>query len=102
MARPGYVHGLGLKNSSYSDASSEDSGPKKVLPETKQQLLHTTTNTSSIGPDTDGSRQYGDKTVYKHYYKSMGLFVAACSIFFGMMWGFFTNFPTICELQTLN
>ncbi|KFX95375.1 hypothetical protein O988_05811 [Pseudogymnoascus sp. VKM F-3808] len=95
MARPGYVHGLGLKNSSDSDASSEDSGPKKVVPETKQQLLHTTTNTSSIGPDTDGSRQYGDKTVYKHYYKSMGLFVASCSFFFGMMWGFFTNFPTI-------
>lgn len=99
MGHPGYVHSLGLKGSSGSDASSEISTSKKSVSETKQQLLHaTTTNTSSIAPDADGSRQVGDKTVYKHYFKSMGLFVAGSSFFFGMMWGFFTNFPTICEL----
>jgi len=32
------------------------------------------------------------------YFKSMGLFLAACSLFFAALWGFFTNFPTICEL----
>ncbi|KFY80283.1 hypothetical protein V499_00837 [Pseudogymnoascus sp. VKM F-103] len=93
MARPGYVHSLGLKSSSDSDASSEKSVLKK---ETKQQLLHTTTtNTSSLAADADGSRQVGDKTVYKHYFKSMGLLLAASCFLFGLFWGFFTNFPTI-------
>lgn len=97
MARPGYVHSLGLKSSSDSDASSETSAPKKG---TKQQLLHTTTtNTPSLELEADGSRQVGDKTVYKHYFKSMGLLLAASCFLFGILWGFFTNFPTICELR---
>lgn len=96
MARPGYVHSLGLKSSSDSDAASEKSASKKEI---KQQLLHTTTtHTSSLAPDADGSRQVGDKTVYKHYFKSMGLLLAGSCFFFGILWGFFTNFPTICEL----
>lgn len=99
MSRSGYVQSLGLKSSSGSDASSENSASKKSVPETKQQLLHTTTNTSSLATNADGSRQVGDKTVYKHYFKSMGLLLAASCFLFGLMWGFFTNFPTICELQ---
>ncbi|OBT65097.1 hypothetical protein VE03_05221 [Pseudogymnoascus sp. 23342-1-I1] len=92
MAHPGYVHSLGLKSSSDSDSSSEKSAKK----ETKQQLLHTTTtNTSSLASEADGSRQVGDKTVYKHYFKSMGLLLAASCFFFGILWGFLTNFPTI-------
>lgn len=98
MARQGYVRRLGLKSSSNSDASSEDMGSKNIR-EPKSQLLHmTTTNTSSIVPDADESRQIGDKSVYKHYFKSMGWFLAACSLFFAALWGFFTNFSTICEL----
>ena len=99
MSHSGYVQSLGLKASSDSDASSEKSTLKKSVPETKQQLLHTRTNTSSLATDADGSRQVGDKTVYKHYFKSMGLLLAASFFVFGLMYGFFTNFPTICELH---
>ncbi|RYP55071.1 hypothetical protein DL769_010249 [Monosporascus sp. CRB-8-3] len=96
MTRQGYVQRLGLRGSSDSDASSNKTTSKKSVRESKPQLLHTTTtNTSSLAPHTDESRQLGDKTVYKHYFKSMGLFVAASSLFFAALWGFFTNFPTI-------
>lgn len=98
MASQGYVRRLGLKGLSDNAASTEKTTSKKSAEESKPQMLHTTiTNTSSTAPDADPLRQIGDKTVYKHYFKSMGLFLAACSLFFGVLWGFFTNFPTICE-----
>ncbi|KIM98582.1 hypothetical protein OIDMADRAFT_181890 [Oidiodendron maius Zn] len=96
MTRQGYVQRLGVGASSDSDPSHEKTTSKKSMRESETQLLHTmTTNTSSLTPDTAESRQVGDKTVYKHYFKSMGLLVAAFSLFFAALWGFFTNFPTI-------
>ncbi|RDL31764.1 Uncharacterized protein BP5553_09166 [Venustampulla echinocandica] len=96
MTSQGYVQRLGLRDSSDSDASSAEMTLKKSVRESKPQLLHiTTTTTSSLPLDTEESRKIGDKTVYKHYFKSMGLFLAACSLFFAALWGFFTNFPTI-------
>ncbi|KAF3069773.1 Multidrug resistance-associated protein 1 [Daldinia childiae] len=95
MARQGYVKRLGLSSPSDSDSSSEKSILRKTGQESKAPLLYTTTNTSSLVPDTNGSRQVGDKTVYKHYFKSMGLLVAGGSLVFASLWGFFSNFPTI-------
>lgn len=98
MTGSGYVQRLGLKGSSASDTSSEETTVKKSFWDSKPQVLHTTTtNASSMVADADASRQVGDKTVYKHYLKSMGPFLAASSLFFAALWGFFTNFPTICE-----
>ena len=99
MTGQGYVQRLGLSGSSDSDASSEKTTSKKSISEPKPQVLYrATTTASSLAPNTNGSRQVGDKTVYKHYFKSMGFVLAASSFFFGVCWGFFTNFPTICEL----
>lgn len=99
MTREGYVQRLGLRGSPNGNSSSEKSTSQKSVPESKPHILYTTmTNTSSLVPDTDELRQVGDKTVYKHYFKSMGLLLATCSLFFAGLWGFFTNFPTICEL----
>ncbi|KAJ5375709.1 ABC transporter integral membrane type 1 [Penicillium concentricum] len=96
MNSQGYVQRLGLKSSSDNAAPTEETTSERRAQESKPQMLHTTiTNTSFIPPDTDSSRQVGDKTVYKHYFKSMGLFLAACSLLFSVLWGFFTNFPTI-------
>lgn len=98
MSSQGYVQCLGLKSSSDSDVSSQEPGPKGSPSEPKQPFLHTTaTQTSTRAPDLDEARKAGDKTVYQHYFKSMGLLLAASSLFFGALWGFFTNFPTICE-----
>jgi ABC-type multidrug transport system fused ATPase/permease subunit len=66
------------------------------MQESKQQLLHrTSTHASTLAPDSDTSRQAGDKTVYKLYIKSMGWFLAASSLFLATLFGFFTNFPVI-------
>lgn len=100
MSSQGYVQCLGLKSSSESDASSEDTRPgqKRSLEEPEAPLLHlTSTKKSEQAAGADEARRAGDKTVYKHYFKSMGILLAASSLFFGALWGFFTNFPTICE-----
>jgi ABC-type multidrug transport system fused ATPase/permease subunit len=53
--------------------------------------------TPSVPCDNTGSRQGGDWTVYKQYFKSMGLTLAISSLGFAVLWGFFTNFSTVCE-----
>ncbi|PWY83785.1 P-loop containing nucleoside triphosphate hydrolase protein [Aspergillus sclerotioniger CBS 115572] len=95
MTTQGYVQRLELKASSNSDASSDKTPSKQSVRESKPQLLQTTTIPSSPGSDTDASRQVGDKTIYKHYFKSMGWLVGGCSLFFAALWGFFTNFATV-------
>ncbi|KAG8156791.1 hypothetical protein KVR01_013396 [Diaporthe batatas] len=93
MSRKGYVQCLGLKSSSESDVSSQDPSGHQDL---EAPLLHlATTKTSEPAPAVDEARRAGDKTVYKHYFKSMGIVLASSSLFFGALWGFFTNFPTI-------
>lgn len=60
--------------------------PKQSVRESTLQLLNTTTtNKSSLAPDADASRREGDITVYTHYIKSMGLFLAAFSLFFAAL-----------------
>ncbi|EED19910.1 ABC multidrug transporter, putative [Talaromyces stipitatus ATCC 10500] len=96
VARQGYIKRLGLSGSLDSSASSDKSTSMKGIREVNSQLLRTTTiNISSSEPDTDSSRQVGDKTVYIHYFKSMGWFLAACSLFLAALWGFFSTFPNI-------
>ncbi|KAI7783325.1 hypothetical protein LA080_012080 [Diaporthe eres] len=96
MRGQGYVQRLGLKSASDSDASSQELGPKEMLGESESPMLQTTMTNTSIGAaGADEARRAGDKTVYKHYFKSMGIFLAAFSLFFAALWGFFTNFPTI-------
>ncbi|KGO73238.1 ABC transporter, integral membrane type 1 [Penicillium italicum] len=97
MASQGYIQRLGLKGSSDDAASTENkTSTKKTSQEPKPEMLQTTmTNKSSIAPGADASRKIGDKTVYKHYFKSMGWFLAASSLLFGVLFGFFTNFPTV-------
>ncbi|KAH6658276.1 putative ABC multidrug transporter [Truncatella angustata] len=95
MSNQGYIQRLGLKDSSESDISSETTCSDKIVRERMLPVLQKTTTDTPLAPSTNVSRQVGDKTVYKHYAKSMGLLLAALSLVFGALWGFFTNFPTI-------
>jgi ABC-type multidrug transport system fused ATPase/permease subunit len=93
MTGQGYVQRLGLKDTSDNHVSSGTTTP---MQEPVQHDMHTTTaKTPTIVPDTDPSRKVGDRTVYKHYVKSMGVYLAALSLFFAALWGLFTNFPTV-------
>jgi ABC-type multidrug transport system fused ATPase/permease subunit len=96
----GYVQRLGLGGSSSDSeaSSSERKRPKTSIREPAPQLpLNTPIEVIALAPDTSESRKVGDRTVYKHYIKSMGWVLAASSFFFAALWGFLTNFPTICE-----
>lgn len=98
MSGQGYVQRLGLSGASDSDGSSDKTTPRNITLESKTQLLHTTTtNTSTLEPGAEESRRAGDSSVYKHYFKSMGWVLAGSCLVIGALWGFFTNFSTICE-----
>ncbi|KAJ5526984.1 ABC multidrug transporter [Penicillium frequentans] len=93
----GYIQRLGLKSIPDREPSCEKQAPKKGI-SVQPQLDRATTassGTTPLSPDAIALRQVGDTTVYKHYFKSMGWFVAACSLFFAALWGFFTNYPSI-------
>ncbi|KAI1674200.1 Cyclic peptide transporter [Pyrenophora tritici-repentis] len=65
-------------------------------PEPQSQLAEVPkTHSISLVPAVGSARQYGDRTVYKQYIKSMGVFLAVCSSFLAALWGFFTNFSTV-------
>jgi ABC-type bacteriocin/lantibiotic exporter with double-glycine peptidase domain len=92
----GYVQHLELKVLSESKSSSASSTTNEG---TMAQLSHITTkDASALTPGTEQSRQVGDRSVYKHYAKSLGWFLTGLSVFFALLWGLFTNFPTICKL----
>jgi ABC-type multidrug transport system fused ATPase/permease subunit len=101
MTSDGYVQRLGLKDSSDDDTSAEEITSQQLVESSRPQSHHISAVETPLASDTDQLRQVGDKTVYKHYAKSMGWFLAALSLFFGILWGFFTNFPTICELTSI-
>jgi ABC-type multidrug transport system fused ATPase/permease subunit len=99
-SREGYVQSLGLNDTSECEPSRDQPASKAGICVSKSTLTETTIASGSrvsLAPDMVSSRQVGDATVYKHYLRSMGWFVAGCSMFFAVLWGFFTNYPTICE-----
>ncbi|KAJ4258143.1 hypothetical protein NW762_008284 [Fusarium torreyae] len=95
-ARPGYVQRMGLRSSFDADDKFERTSPYDTQQESKLEADVTLTRTtSSLSPEVDVARQTGDRTVYKHYGKSVGSVMVICTLFFATLWGFFTNFPTI-------
>ncbi|KAI0186226.1 hypothetical protein EV127DRAFT_472747 [Xylaria flabelliformis] len=70
ITNQGYIHNLGIKPSVISDKSSADISLKSetTLPPTKKSATK-----STVPEVNDRARQNGDTTVYKIYFKSMGL-----------------------------
>ncbi|KAL4960800.1 putative ABC multidrug transporter [Aspergillus stella-maris] len=102
--RPGYVQRLevGLKEGS-KDVVNEpgpcpEAGEIRAGEEKNLEPAATVNRTPSsvlIAPAVTAARQVGDTTVCKIYIKSMGWFVAGCSLLFAALWGLFTNYPTV-------
>ncbi|KAH2461228.1 hypothetical protein KXV71_005482 [Aspergillus fumigatus] len=104
--RAGYVQRLevGLKPEGEDTNADDEPGPCPKLFEGQTRtgkkldpaITVNSTQSSTLNASAEaGARQVGDATVYKVYIKSMGWFVAACSLFFAALWGLFTNYPTI-------
>lgn len=108
--RAGYVQrlGVGLKQEGSDTTADDEPGPGsehegqtgagKQLETTI--IVDSTQSSTPMDPAVDAARQVGDATVYKMYFKSMGWFVAACSLIFAALWGLFTNYSTICASPT--
>jgi ABC-type multidrug transport system fused ATPase/permease subunit len=97
MTQGGYVHQLRsweLSGRSSSEESNSDHAAQAPRSSTSRRNEH---KSSTADSTTDTLRQEGDKTVYKHYLRSMGWVLAGLALFFAALWGFFTNFPTICK-----
>ncbi|KAI1148901.1 P-loop containing nucleoside triphosphate hydrolase protein [Nemania diffusa] len=91
-----YVHGLGLSkmtgatsdsDSSIAGDNSKDAEPLEVAP--------VAAPTFEMPKSLASARQLGDWTVYKHYFGSMGFFLAGSLLWWAVLYGFFYNFPTI-------
>ncbi|KAI0505431.1 putative ABC multidrug transporter [Xylaria bambusicola] len=97
MALDGYIRRLGLRASSESDTSSKATPSKQhgMKDTAVDKPRYAPVNVALTEEDEGNSRQTGDTAVYKHYFKSMGVFLAFCSFFFATLWGFFRNFPTV-------
>jgi ABC-type bacteriocin/lantibiotic exporter with double-glycine peptidase domain len=91
----GYVQRLGLKSPIKNGTDNDEIMATSSTPKSKPQPPETTTETSPPTPGTDKSRQMGDKSVYKHYIRSMGWYLAALALFFASLFGFFSNFPVV-------
>ncbi|KAK8045365.1 ABC multidrug transporter [Apiospora rasikravindrae] len=94
MANDGYIKGLGIRatgsetSSEKLDLAADPQGPPA-------ELMRQTTAVSSIVPDTSKARQTGDRTVYTHYFRSIGWIVTAIIVFWAACFGFFQGFPNI-------
>ncbi|KAF4440439.1 putative ABC multidrug transporter [Fusarium austroafricanum] len=96
MARPGYVYSIGLESSSDNSSVSTTGSLKEDAQEPKFEVnMNPPPSATTEASDDDGSRQNGDRTVYKHYAKSVGPLIVVLTLLFATFWGFLTNFPTI-------
>lgn len=93
MAQNGYITSLGVKSAG-SETSSEKLGPIADTQGPRGELLRQM-RVTSIVPDTNKARQTGDRTVYTHYFRSIGWTVTAFLVFWAACFGFFQGFPNI-------
>lgn len=99
MISGGYVQRLRSWTASPSKTSAEPTQSKHTRQKSNITALYkASSRASSLRLENGAARQNGDATVYKHYLKAMGWVLATLGIFFAALWGFFTNFPTICKL----
>jgi ABC-type multidrug transport system ATPase subunit len=99
MSRGGYVHRLrSWELSGAGGCLSEEPNSDHTAQGRDSSRAHKAEpQSSTLDHTTDVVRQNGDNTVYKHYFKSLGWVLAGLALFFATLWGFFTNFPTICK-----
>lgn len=94
-----YIQRLGLKSSSTTEISSHEESPLHSDQILDAKIFSPSIADIALESENNMARQVGDKTVYSHYVRSMGLHIAAFALLFSVCWGFFTNFPTICKFS---
>lgn len=92
-----YVHSLGLSKMAGAASDSEDSAAEDNLKavELPVKAAPAAAPTFEVPKSLASARQLGDWTVYKHYFKAMGFFLAGSLLWWTALYGFFYNFPTV-------
>ena len=98
VANEKYVHSLGIKKSDGTDdAKSDDyNGPAATKEPTREELARalTTQSTASSHVSEEG-RMMGDRTVYRHYFKTLGALCIVTMAVFGGAWAFLYNWNNL-------
>lgn len=106
MACQGYVQDLAVRVGSDDDVSSSEeveAGVKQATCDLERSEPHQSDPlATSVDITDDSSRQIGDRTVYKYYFKIMGYPLASFTLFSAVCSGFFMSFPTLCKLDLLS
>lgn len=100
MTRQGYIQDLAVRVGSDDDISSHggtETGVKQAARGFEKPEPHE--SDPLVTPTDDLSRQVGDRTMYKYYFKSMGYSLASFTVFSAVCSGFFMSFPTLCKLD---
>lgn len=89
-----YVQSLGVKESEASQPDDDIQVESAGLTATRgESTLATTDKTASKMQEQE--RMIGDTAVYGHYFSRIGKVIIAAIVFFGLDWGFCSNFATI-------
>lgn len=103
MAKDGYVQGLGINLTSSDSSFTESVHSTESLEENTAQspkrqpaapAPHTTPASSAVS-SPGNERQLGDSTVYAHYLKSTGGFIAVLSLVTAIIYGFLPSFGNV-------
>ncbi|XXG97918.1 hypothetical protein Hte_004234 [Hypoxylon texense] len=89
-----YVQGLGVKESDASQPGNEIQVETAGLTTTRGGPTPVPTDKTAHKMQEQG-RMIGDTAVYGHYFSRIGKVIIAAIVFFGLDWGFCSNFATI-------
>ncbi|KAI1403266.1 P-loop containing nucleoside triphosphate hydrolase protein [Hypoxylon fuscum] len=96
MANMSYVQSLGIKESS-AEKSEEGIQPmgSQIHIVQKESPSVPTAKSKTFDAMEEQGRMTGDITVYRHYFSRVTTVIILAIVFFGVGWGFFSNFTTI-------
>lgn len=97
VANQKYVHSLGVKAKSSESGYQTAKASFEVEQIAQDPLLRakTTTEVNAVTAEHDPSRMNGDRTVYKHYIQSIGVWPIPFFVLAAMATGFFHNWMTV-------
>ncbi|KAI2463185.1 ABC transporter type 1, transmembrane domain-containing protein [Annulohypoxylon bovei var. microspora] len=100
MANKSYVQGLGIKETSTDTDTIQlgdniGSSDAEICKPQKELLSVILSKPKTLDATEEQERMMGDIAVYVHYFSRINKIITMAVVFFGIGWGFFSNFTTI-------
>lgn len=91
----GYVHSLGVKESSREKSNDGITLASTNYPTSPQKPPIIAVKTAVLSPKEEQERTLGDRAVFRHYFARVKKLNIAALVIFSIGWGFFNNFNVI-------